>query len=133
MFKKIAVKLAVFLLKRSDLSHGDRALLTSCTLDKLAAIPVSDIISVNEQGTLLVNGKMIDIETTRILRESARSMLQSRAFKLVQDQVVYASFVYSMHTAISIEELLFPKAALWWGQQEYKYLKLLAGLDDHDE
>ncbi len=133
MFNKFATKLAVFMLKRSTLSMEDRALLISCTLDKLDSIPLSDIISVNEQGTLLVNGKTVDLELAKSLRESSRAVLNSRAFKMIQNQVVYAAFSYAARTATSIDQLILGKAAIWWGQKENEYLNLLAGTSVGDD
>lgn len=133
MFKKAVLKLAVYLLKRSTLSQEDRALLTYCVLDKLNAIPLSDIISINEQGVLLVNGHSVEKEVLVNLRNSARILLTSPAYKLIRDQVVYAAFSYGTHTATTIEQMNFSKAAIWWGQKEDEYLRTLAGLETDDE
>ncbi len=126
MPKVSAAKTIVSALKKSDLSIEDRSLLISAILDKLAAIPLTDIIVFNEEGNLFVNGRKVTNEEQINLRESASAVLNSKAFQLIQQQVVYASFVQAAHTAPTTEHLMFAKAAIWWGQQEDKYLKLLS-------
>lgn len=125
------VKKLIDSLERTDISATDRSLLITATLTKLAAIPLRDIITADEKGNLFISGRKLDPEEANQLRGSAMRVLQSKAFKLIQEQVVYTTFVYAAHTAATPEQLMFGKAALWWGQQEDKYLKLLSYEDRH--
>jgi hypothetical protein len=129
MIKKFSVRLACYLLNRSDISIEDRNLLTTCLLDKLAALPLRDMITTNEEGNLLVSGRQIDIDIAKKLRESARAALNSYALNLVREQVTYESVVTGVHKALNADQILFGKAAIWCQQQEVKWLKTLAGLD----
>lgn len=95
-------------------------------LDSLHAMPLTDIIIASEAG-LFVQGKEVGIEQGSILRNAAMQMTRNKAWSLIREQVVYESFVGSSVKAVKPEDLLFYRAALWWGQQEEKYLRLLIG------
>jgi len=127
------VKLTTWLLKRSNLSKKDRMLLTNAILDKLYAIPTRDIITLNEEGRLLVNNVPLDHEKTIQLRDSARAALNSQVRNLVKSQVAYKAVTMGVHKSKDIDELYFAKAAIWWGQQEDDLLKLLAGQEDLEQ
>lgn len=116
-------------LNKKDLSTADKSLLISAVLTKLAAIPLRDILYVSESRKLFVNGKEVSIEKANQLRGSAMMAMRSEAFKLIREQVVYATFVQAAHGSVSTEDLMFGKAALWWGQQEDKYFKMLTDED----
>lgn len=130
--KKIAVpektpaQFAVDLLKSVDLSIEDRSLLTACVLETLAALPLHDIIKVDTDGTLMVNGEYVELEQAKKLRESARVALGNYAFNFIRDQVTFEGIKTGFLQADSEKQSFFGKAAIWWGQQEIKFLMLLA-------
>lgn len=111
-------------LKNTDLSMKDRSMLISAILDKFAAIPLRDIIYLSEDNNIFVNDKKVSREQQIILRQSAEALASSSTFKLICQQVLYASFVNSSKAPIT-DDLVLYKGALWWGQQVDKYLKLL--------
>ncbi len=122
--------LALFLLKRAKLSIEDRNRLASLVLDKLQATPLKDVISYDSAGTLLLNGREVEIEVARALRESAKNALDSSALRLITESVKYRSFVVAAINATKSEELLFGKAAIWFCQEQEKLLKMLAGVSE---
>lgn len=124
--QKFAVKLAQFLLKQ-NLSPELRMSLTTTILENLHALPFRDIILVNEKNILLVNGRQLDLEQTIQLRESARGALQSVALNLINDQVLFNAVTLGVHKVERPEQMMFSRAAIWWGQQQHSLLKLLAG------
>lgn len=126
------IKLVLFLLKHKKVSMADRHKLLNGVLDKLAALPVHDIIQVSESGSLIVNGKVLSVEELGLLRESAKNALQSRALGLVQDQVLFTAFTFGINTSTNFDQIYFSKAAIWWGQQQHKLLKLLANVNDEE-
>lgn len=132
MFLGAISKLVRYLLSRADLPLRERQLLTSCLLDKLAARPLHDMIKHNEEGFLLVNGRTVDMETARALRESARAALDNVSLKFIREQVERVAITTSLHKATSDLDNYFGKAAIFWGQQEIEHLKLLAGPVDQE-
>lgn len=127
MFRKLAVKLTVFLLKRVDLPVEERLILTTLVLKRLAALPIHDIIVINEQGSLLVNGEQIGVDVATALRYSAKVALDNQALKLIRNQVLYTAIVEGVHKHLTPEDSFFSRAAIWWNQKELDFLKALAG------
>lgn len=125
------LRLALFLIKRAKLSVQDRNKLVSLVLDKLEALPIRDIITYSPGGILLINGREVDIEVARSLRESAKGALDSKALQIINESAKYQAFVVAAVNSEKDEDLLFGKAAIWFSQTQEKLLKTLAG-DDVD-
>lgn len=128
MIGRVITKIVVYLLRKSNISLNERHLLINASLDKLAALPLRDIITFSETGTLIVNGRELDHEEVLLVRESAKAALQNRALGLVRDQVLYKSFTFGINSSVNFDQLYFAKCAVWWGQEEDKILKALASL-----
>lgn len=126
MLTNIKDWLLTYLLKR-DLSEKMKLKLSTLLLENFHALPFRDIITVNEKGVLLVSGRQLDIEQTISLRESASGALQSVALKLINDQVLFNAVSLGVHKVERPEQMMFSRAAIWWGQQQHELLKLLAG------
>ena len=127
MLLRFVVPLVVKLLARRRLDVRERNLLTSAVLDRIGALPLRDIISVNEQGFLLVNGVLLEPTQAQVLREEAKKALANKANKLVWDQVRYSAFVGGVSQGASPEDILFYRTAIWNGEQVRNYLRVLAG------
>lgn len=126
MFGRLATTCSVALLRLVTLSTEDRTRLTCAILDRLHALPASDIISLNEQGQFTVGGRPLTMEDARKLRESAKYVLDSSARKIVREAVAFKAVSHGVHKANTPEEVLFSKAALWQGQQEDELYRMLA-------
>ena len=118
-------KLGLKLIQWSGLTPDRANELTSMTLDKLGALPIRDIIYV-ENNQLFLNGTPVDHEKARMLRESAISALNNQALNLIREHVDFAAITHGVHRAESPTQMIFGKAALWYGQQERKFLEELA-------
>lgn len=116
-------------LKSADLSIEDRALLTTLILDKVGALPLQDLVLIHEGGTLSINGKQIDGETARNLQQSAKAALRNSAMNLIRQQVLFTAITIGVHKLERVDQSFFARAAIWFGQQEELYLKLLAQED----
>lgn len=126
MWSRLAVWLASKLLSGVSLSTTQRNLLTAAVLDKLGALPFRDILTITGSGQLLLQGRSLDIEKVRQLQESAKAALQSQALLLIREQVAFTAVTNGVHKAEDEKQILFARAALWWGQQEHSMLRLLA-------
>lgn len=119
------VKLIKWLLKRVDNSH--RHELFTHVLEATDALPLHGIIVVDDAGKLLIRGKTLDYEQALLLRESAKAVLNSPAWKLVHEQALYLGVSEGFLKAQSEKHVLFGQAAVWFGQQEKDILAILAG------
>jgi len=126
MIENFTVWLISRLLKRS-LSQDVKLKLTTLILENFHALPFRDIITISDKGVLLVGGRQLDIEQTIQIRESATNALQSVALKLINDQVLFNAVSIGVHKVEKPEQMMFSRAAIWWGQQQHELLKLLAG------
>lgn len=125
MWGNIATNLVVKMLRSSKLSIENRSKLTSSIVDKLEIVPLRDIIMVNDDKNLVVNGRVLERDQVLRLRDSARSAKENLALNFVRDQVIYEALLFGVNKSNSSEQLYFMKAAIWWGQQEDRLLKLL--------
>lgn len=121
----LRVKLAKYLL-RNDLTVEERNDLIVHIMDVLQAIPLEDIVYTNEEGVLMVSGKEVGLEKARQLREHARAALDNKALSLIREQVRYEAFIQAGVKAPNTLDLLFYRAALWWGTKEEEKLNVLA-------
>ncbi len=122
---KLAVALIGWALKRS-LTSEEKNKIVIHILRATQAIPLHAIVDVNDDGELTISGSTLDIERAVQLRESANLALNNKALNLIREQVVYETFVGSAIKSQKPEDLLFYRAALWWGEQVDRHLKTLA-------
>jgi hypothetical protein len=125
MLNKVAIQLVQWLMGR-DLTLVQRNKIVINILDNLVGLPISGIISVNDEGEILINGRSLEIEQVKLLRESARLALENTALKIVNQEVQYAAIVGGIHKCIMPEDLYFYRAALWCSQQQKIQLEILA-------
>lgn len=124
---RIIVRILVWLLKHGELSVEDGATLTTAIVDVLQGAPLRDIITQDEYGVILFQGKPLsDFEKAMQLRDAARSALSNSALKLIWEQTLYSSFRVGVCEGDSIVKLMFAKTAIWNGENERKLLRLLA-------
>lgn len=123
--ERLAIWIVGFVLKL-NLSVEGRNRITVHLLDTLHALPLGDIIAENEDGFLTINGRTLDMEKARQLQIAADAALRNQSLSLIREQVKYEASIGAAVKATSVIDLLFYRAALWWGQEEEKYLRILA-------
>lgn len=130
--KTFVVWLVGFALKL-ELTSKERNKIVIHLLDNLQAVPLSDIIGTNEQGEMLVQGRTITMEKGARLQSAAHAMLTNQAMNLIREQVKYETYVGAATKTATPEDLTFYRAALWWGQREEYFLKLLSQTKEQPE
>lgn len=119
-------RLVAWALRHAKLSQEDRMLLTNQLLSTVGGLPLHATLTVDEAGRLLIRGVPLEYEQAVILRESANNILRSPSWKLVKEQVLYEAISKGVHEALNNDQVLFGKAAIWFGQQQENMLKILA-------
>ena len=132
MLGKLGTKLAARLLKTATLTVEERQLLTAAVLERLGALPVRDKIVVDENG-IFVDGRQVNLETAKRLKEGSVALLKNFARKFVGEQVRYMAIVKGVHENTSPEQGLFAKAALWVMQEEEKLYRAFAQDEGNDD
>lgn len=112
------IKLLLWLLQRRTIASSDRALILNYFLKEINALPVTDIVSFDALGKLRINGKELTVEQAISLKESAVSLQNNQAYRLIKDQITYEALKLGIHTSITLEMVLMSKAALFIQQQE---------------
>lgn len=121
----IAVYLACLLLKQ-PLTLQQRTRLVGAILESNNAVPLSDVITVGQDGTMVIENRRIDLEKAIQIRESARAVLENEARKYVQNQVASIAGKRGVAEGDTPEKLYFYRAALWWGRMEQEIYEKLA-------
>lgn len=115
----------VWAIQNSRFSKEDRLLFTGELLKRLGAIDPCGIVHVDE-GKILIRGVPLKQEAMIRLRESAKAELDSFARSVVRDIVLNESYQIGFVTGKDFEQILFSRAAYWFGTRETELYKSLA-------
>lgn len=126
MFGKFVTKIVIWLMRNSKFSIENRVALTTVLLDKLHSIPSHDIINVDGNGRVFVNGKEIDHGKVSQMRQQAQDLLEHPLRQFVRDEVSFRAVKIGVHQAMDLQQVLFAKAAIWQAQQEEEIYEQLA-------
>ena len=130
MLQRAGVRLAKWLLNSGTLSIEDSVSLTTVLLDKLGALPYKDIIYVDEQGRLIVQGQPVNIDEAKALYSSALVALNNKALKYIFEQTKFTAVNHGLNKAETVEQVYFGRTALWAIQNIQKSLEILSGKED---
>lgn len=130
LVSRLVTGIVIWCLKSIRLSNEDKQLLTGALLDKLGALPLRARIVIDESGQFFIDGKQIDLETSRRLHETSRTMLSNFARRFVREQVTFMAVHKGVHENTSPEQGLFAKAALWFLQEEDELYSKFAQLGE---
>jgi hypothetical protein len=109
-------------LKKANLSLEDRTALTTALLDKLQALPLSNTFIVG-QGKVIINGKELETEQAISFVESCNALKDNYARKIIHEQIKYLAINLGIHNCLSLDTMMFAKAALWCLQQQEELLE----------
>ena len=122
----LAVKIACFLLRYSRLSLNHRTVLISRILEGLEAIPLQELITFDDAGTLYINGEKVDYEQAKKLSDSAQVMLDSYSRKIIKEHVLSVAGKRGVVEGTTPEQLYFYRVAIWCLLKEEEWLYILA-------
>lgn len=121
----LVVRLTLWLLHGRRLNIVERNALSTAILEQLEALPIRGIITNSDEG-LLINGKPVEVEKMRTLRESAIAALDNQALNLIGDQIRWVATERLLHKVIVPEDIYYYRAALWAIEQLRAHLQTLA-------
>lgn len=122
------VRLVAWFLREKRLSNRDRLLLTGTVLNSLGGIPLHGIITLDgETNRLLIRGVPLSSDQLISLSESANALLKNQAWKLIHEHVLYQAVSVGALEGTDVEQVLFSRAGVWFGQKEKEWTELLAG------
>lgn len=122
---------ALLWLYRRSWSAKDRALLTTELLTSIDAVPLRNMITIDENRRILVQGKPLSPEQALSLQQGAQAALDNPSLKIVREQVrfnaIHEGYLKSLDPT---RDANFYKSALWYVQEEKELLQALAGAQD---
>lgn len=123
---KLSTRIILGHLENSNLPVEDRTELLNAIMDKLQALPIHGIIGVNGDGQITIRGKEVEYDVAVKLSESAKSLQDNYVRKFIRDQVLYEAITLGTFQGSTPEQIMFAKSAIWFGQQEEKFINILA-------
>lgn len=125
--RSFAVYLACYLLKL-PLTLQQRTRLVGAILESNNAVPLNDIITTAQNGSLIIDGKEIDYREALNLKEGAQIALDNSVRKLIKEQVASIAGRRGIAEGDTPDKLYFYRAAIWFMLTEEEFYKKLAGL-----
>lgn len=120
-------RFVVWLLKNKRISKDDRLLLTQQLLTTLSGVPLHGILTIDGGGNLLIRGVKPEPEMLISLRSQADALQHNQVWKLIREQVLYQAVSLGTFEGTNIDQILFSRAGVWYGQKEKEWVDLLAG------
>lgn len=122
MLSRFLTKLTVYMLRNKKLTGEQKSLVLSELLKNMHTVPTRDIIKYDSVGTLLINGRPLDIEQAQVFLESCYALKNNPARKIINEQLTFEAIKLGIHSGLNSEMILFSKAILWQIEQENKLL-----------
>ena len=123
---RILTNLIVWAMRNTRFSLEDRTKCVTALLDKLNFVPYKDIIERDDVGKTVINGRVLDLEMARQIRESAKALLDNQCRKIVKDQVAFKAVNIGVHNGDTPDKIIWSRVALWIYQQEEELLEKLS-------
>lgn len=112
-------------LKSEKITGEDKTLIISALLENIDALPIREVVSFDEHGTLQINGRQLAPEQMVAFRESAQVLKDNFSRKILNEQVTHLAVKKAIHEGLNPEMIMFGKAALWTQQEMEKLLAVI--------
>ena len=119
-------RIVCWLLSRKNLSVEERSILIQNLIKSIGILPTSDIIEFDKVGNIYVNKQKLEIEQAMALRDSASTLYNSYARKLIKEQLKFLAIKTGVYEGVNTEQILFSKAMLYLIQEEENIITKLS-------
>jgi hypothetical protein len=106
---------------KTNLSLEDRVALTNTILSTLLVLPIDNAIEILP-GEVKIRGRKLTTEDFVSFTESCKALRDNKARQVINEQVKFLAINMGVHQSVSLETIMFSKAALWVIQQENELL-----------
>lgn len=106
---------------KEDLSLEDRIALTNTILSTLSVLPINDAIEISPEG-VKIRGRKLNTEEFINFTESCKALKDNKARQIINEQIKFLAINMGVHQSVSLETMMFAKAALWMVQNENELL-----------
>jgi len=125
MWSNLVTTLTIWALKSKRLSGVQKTRVTNELLKNINAVPIHEIITYDQQGSLVIQGRKLEFEQAQALLMNMEALKNNNARKLIREQVAFEAIKLGLHQGETPEKILFAKAALWYAEQEQKLIDSL--------
>lgn len=125
MLERVITNICLWALRNKRLSGVQKGHIMTALLKNIHAIPVQKVVAFEPDGSILIGGKVLDLEHSILFRDSCIALSDNFARKIIQQQIAYDAIQMGVYQALSPEMILFAKAALWHQQEENKLLSTI--------
>jgi hypothetical protein len=127
MFSKLLTSLVIWLLARKELDGECKSRLVSSLLKNVHALPLRGTIFIDNLGAIVVNGKKMPGDQVHMLKNSAKTVKDSLAFRIIVEQTRFLAIEMGTFKAQTPEQIVFGKAALWYASEQIRLLEQITG------
>ena len=127
MVQKLLTSLVIWLLDKKELNGECKSRVTSALLKNVHALPLRGTLFIDGTGAIFVNGKRMPNDQIHMLRNSAKSVKDSLAFRIIVEQTRFLAIEMGTFKAQTPEQIEFGKAALWYASEQIRMLEQLSG------
>jgi len=124
---KLLLKFNLWLLKHKKLKGEEKTKVLNALLENIGALPLTAVLFFDQDGTLKVNGKALEVEQAISIREGAVALMSNPTYILIKQQIAFLAVTEGIHKSLNSDMLLFSKAALWIQAREKELIELLQG------
>ena len=111
-------------LNKKTLTIEDKTALVTALIAKLPALPLRETVEIGRNG-IVINGKKLEPEQIINFREACIILKDNFAYKVIREQLRYLAINRAVRQAVTMDESLFSKAALWILKEEDDILDLI--------
>ena len=115
--------------KKEKLSLEDRNTILNALLGKISALPLRESIEIGP-NFVKINRKKLSTDELIAFREGCIVLNDNFARKVINQQIRFLAVNWGINKAVSIDELLIAKAAIWVLNQEEDILKSLVASEE---
>lgn len=121
------MKLLLWFLKQRKLSQQSKIEIINYLLTSVNALPIKDIIDFTPDGSLKINGKILEPQQAIQLRESLIALNKNWSRQIINEQITFEAIKRGVHLGQSLDTIMFSKAALWLIAQENELITKIIG------
>jgi len=127
MLNNLITKLVLWALHSKKIVGENKTKITNALLENIGTLPTKRLITFDQYGTMLVNGKYLEVETAIRFKQSAMALRDNEVKRIMNDQLKALAIEMGVHNGLNPETIMFSKAFLYSIQEEDKLISQIIG------
>jgi len=127
MLNNLITKLVLWSLKSKKITGDNKTKITNLLLENIGTLPTQRLITFDQYGTLLLNGKHLELEQIMRFKQGAMALQDNEVRKVLHQSLKAMAVEMGVHNGLTPETIMFSKAWLYAIQEEDKLIAQLMG------